>query len=612
MKDLFVLLCLLGISSSPFYSYSQCPTLVWSDEFDGESLNESDWNFQTGDGCDIGICGWGNNELQYYQRQNVAVSDGILRITARRETVGGKQYTSARINTKNKQDFRYGRIEARMKLPAGRGLWPAFWMLPTDEVYGGWPQSGEIDIMEFIGREPTEVLGTIHYGNPFPQNQFQGEEYELLEGKFPEEFHEFAIEWSPNKINWFVDDILYSTKTRSDVSPFRWPFDQDFHILLNLAIGGNLGGNVDNTIFPVTMEVDYVRVYDMNRPYISGDRIVGHMAAGEPYQIGSLPDNATVNWTVPEGATIVSGQGTADLIIDWGTEGGTITADISSDCGDQSIQLDVEVESPFFKAFSFENFDAPPNATLDFHSGMHSEVSNPDPNEVNASALSGRYQRDGGEQFDVLFYNVTTINNADAYVRGDRRIFVDVYTSAPIGTLILLQLETASSQPTNFPTGRHSRFQAVVEETDNWHRLEFEFLDQPDGFAPSSGIAKMVLLFAPNTRTSDVYYYDNLDSYSQDATNPVRPNNLVRNHQLQIAPNPVDELIQLQIDGPGAAEYQVDLFSADGRHHTSYSQRLLPAGIHRFDLPTDALPPGVYFLRFRSGGEVQTLRVVKQ
>lgn len=147
---------------------AQCPKLIWSDEFDGTELNKDKWSFQLGDGCDINLCQWGNNELQWYtsSKENLEVSDGTLKLIARKQNVQNRSYTSARIRSLQKGDFKFGRIEARMRLPVGQGIWPAFWMLPSDNVYGDWPQSGELDIMEYLGHEPNTVHGTLHYGNP--------------------------------------------------------------------------------------------------------------------------------------------------------------------------------------------------------------------------------------------------------------------------------------------------------------------------------------------------------------------------------------------------------------------------------------------------------------
>lgn len=236
--------------------------LVWADEFNGSGLDTSKWSYQTGTGTPL--IGWGNNELQFYTTRptNVDVFDGHLWIVAQRENFGGMQYTSARIRTRNKGDWRYGRIEMRAKLPTGRGLWPAFWMLPTDEVFGGWPRSGEIDIMELVGHEPHRVHGTIHFGNAWPQNQWQGSSFTLPQGTFNDDFHTFWIEWEENQIRWHVDSTLYFVRVPSHLGAFNWPFNERFHIILNVAVGGNWPGSPDaSTVFPQAMVVDYVRVY---------------------------------------------------------------------------------------------------------------------------------------------------------------------------------------------------------------------------------------------------------------------------------------------------------------------------------------------------------------
>ncbi len=498
---------------------AQCPSPVWADEFNGTSLDESKWNYQLGDGCDINLCGWGNNELQFYKKENATVSDGRLQITAKKERVRGSNYTSARINSKGKGEWTYGRLEARIKLPAGGGLWPAFWMLPTDEVYGGWPTSGEIDIMEFVGHHPKEVLGTIHYGDPYPNNQYQGNKYILQEGSFPDAYHTFSIEWEPGEIRWLLDGVLYSTKRIEDIGAYQWPFDQNFHFLLNVAVGGNLGGAVDDSSFPATMEIDWVRVYDSFLPYLKGDREVANKATGTRYAIENLPANATVNWSVTGGATIASGQGTANVTINWGDASGVVTASYSTDCETQQLQVAVRVEAPYSREFTLENFDEPATIAFSSASGTLSEVSNPAPDAVNGSALVGKYIRNASSQYDVLAYNVANLTDASLYYDKQKKFYMDVYTAAPVGTQILLQLETPTATSTNYPNGRHSRYVATISKTNTWERLEFKPLDRPDASASNSEVSKLLLLFASNTFTGDTYHWDNLDSYKAESSN---------------------------------------------------------------------------------------------
>lgn len=240
--------------------------LVWEDEFDGDELNMDKWSFQLGDGCHISqdLCGWGNRELQYYteREENISLEDGFLTITAKKEDYEGSDYTSARIRTIDKGDWQYGRLEIRAKLPQGQGIWPAIWMLPTGENLE-WPQTGEIDIMEMVGHEPETVHGTVHYGDPWPENKNKGQAFLLDSGIFADDYHVFSIEWEVNKIQWFVDDKLFFTVTPNTLTPYAYPFNSNrFHLIMNIAVGGIWPGNPDSTTeFPQTMSVDYVRVY---------------------------------------------------------------------------------------------------------------------------------------------------------------------------------------------------------------------------------------------------------------------------------------------------------------------------------------------------------------
>ncbi|MEM1182164.1 MAG: family 16 glycosylhydrolase [Acidobacteriota bacterium] len=268
---LSVLLLAFGLVLSPSAS-AQCVeidgcVLVWADEFDGTEVDLSKWTFQLGDGSEVGLPGgWGNNELQYYTADNATVAGGFLTITAREESVApGFDYTSTRMRSLGKGDWTYGRMEMRAKMPIGQGLWPAFWMLASDpSIYGVWAASGEIDIMEYIGSEPDRVFGTIHYGASFPGNVFSGTDTFLPSGTFADGFHDFAIEWEFGEIRWYLDGVEYASRDNwfSSGGPFPAPFDVDFHLLLNVAVGGNLPGNPDaTTVFPQEMVVDYVRVY---------------------------------------------------------------------------------------------------------------------------------------------------------------------------------------------------------------------------------------------------------------------------------------------------------------------------------------------------------------
>lgn len=233
--------------------------LVWNDEFDGTSLS-SDWTYEIGTGSN----GWGNNELQYYTDDNTTVTDGVLIIEARKENVGGQNYTSSRIVTQGNQSFQYGRIDIRAALPEGQGLWPALWMLGSNFSTVGWPFCGEIDIMEMIGgsgRENT-VHGTVHWDNAGNYASY-GDSFTLSSGSFQEEFHVFSIIWDQTSIKWYVDDQLYNT---IDITPAELDeFQNDFFFIFNVAVGGNWPGDPNSsTQFPQRMIVDYVRVFQPN------------------------------------------------------------------------------------------------------------------------------------------------------------------------------------------------------------------------------------------------------------------------------------------------------------------------------------------------------------
>ncbi|WP_091429789.1 glycoside hydrolase family 16 protein [Flavobacterium degerlachei] len=258
----------------PIFVISSCTTdekqtvttfseLVMADEFDTDGApNNKIWGFDIGTGTN----GWGNNELQYYTKRtdNVKVENGYLLITAKKEDFNGSSYTSARLLTKGLFAQKYGRFEARIRLPYGQGIWPAFWLLGDNSDEVGWPKCGEIDIMEYRGQEPTKVLGTVH-GPGYSGATSISKGYSLLNDRFDTGFHIFGIEWGPEYINYYVDDVLYNQITPANVTG-EWVFDHPFYIIINLAVGGDfLGAPNNETVFPQTMLVDYVRVYKNNK-----------------------------------------------------------------------------------------------------------------------------------------------------------------------------------------------------------------------------------------------------------------------------------------------------------------------------------------------------------
>lgn len=247
----------------PVVTYAFTDTTIWKDEFNYTGKPDpARWAY------DIGGSGWGNNELQYYTDAltNARVENGKLIIQAKQENFNGRSYTSARLVTKKKGDWQYGRVVVRAKLPQGRGTWPAIWMLASNQNYGTdyWPDNGEIDIMEHVGFDPNVIHGTLHTKAYYFKIGTQKSAQVTLPTAFSE-FHDYALEWTPLEIKILLDGKPYFNFPNSGGGWQQWPFDKPFHLLLNIAIGGDWGGQkgIDNTIFPQQMEVDYVRVYGL-------------------------------------------------------------------------------------------------------------------------------------------------------------------------------------------------------------------------------------------------------------------------------------------------------------------------------------------------------------
>lgn len=267
LTSMIILLASINIFSQGYYE------LDWYDEFNGSVLDLTKWSYQLGTGSSEGLTDWGNNEQQYYRAENAVVADGVLTISAKKEAYSNKQYTSARITTRGVKGSTglytttFGRIEAKMSLPAVTGMWPAFWMLPQNSPYGGWAKSGEIDIMEVKGRLPDRWAGTIHYGGNWPNNVYSSIGDKIFpNGKTVADYHVYAIEWTADKIAWFCDNIKVGEKTQwyaDNTHPKPAPFDVPFYVLLNLAVGGNFDGNRMPPADFVSgdMKVDYVRSY---------------------------------------------------------------------------------------------------------------------------------------------------------------------------------------------------------------------------------------------------------------------------------------------------------------------------------------------------------------
>ena len=317
----------LGYGYSVKAQESPCQDLIWADEFEADGAPDAQkWDYDLGGG------GWGNNELQTYtnKRTNSWVKDGRLYLKALK-TDGN--WTSARLVTRGKGDWLYGRIEVRAKLPMGKGTWPAIWMLPTDWEYGGWPASGEIDIMEHVGYDPGVVHGTIHteaYNHSIGTQKGASIGVEDAMANF----HVYAIEWDEDLIRWYVDDVLYFSFNNEHRTYKEWPFDQRFHLLLNIAVGGNWGGaeGIDPGLTEVLMEVDYVRVYgkQLPTPVIQGKAVLrpGDEAT---FRVGQL-SGAVYDWSWPDGVEPIEGEGTHEVKVRWGNDSGEVGVELRTSC----------------------------------------------------------------------------------------------------------------------------------------------------------------------------------------------------------------------------------------------------------------------------------------
>lgn len=334
LKALLLLTALWMLA--PHAAQAQCDQLVWSDEF--TTANDlSKWRVYEGDGCEVNLCNFGNNELQVYRAANATVAGGTLNLTTRAQysvlNGRGYNYTSAKLFSRTAtnalQTFRFGRLEASIRLPSAQGVWPAFWMLPDPS---NWPGTGEIDIMEAKHRNPNTVAGTVHY-------DANGWHYTTRTVTRPVDlsagFHTYAVEWSPNQIKWFVDNTLYHTATPLTTTGGAWPFNNgNFYLMLNAAVGGPNTPFTGNTSpiaadYPTTMQVDYVRVYGGSYNItVAGSAQVRQNDLGVPYQIPAIA-GASYAWTVPLGSTVAAGQGTNAIQVNWGPTSGNVAVTVA-------------------------------------------------------------------------------------------------------------------------------------------------------------------------------------------------------------------------------------------------------------------------------------------
>lgn len=364
---------LLSLYIVPLFAFSQFDMLVWADEFDYTGLPDSTkWSY------DVGGHGWGNEELQYYtnkRMENARVENGKLIIEARKENYEGNDYTSARLITKHKGDWTYGKIKIRAKLPQGTGTWPALWMLPTQWIYGSgdWPDVGEIDIMEHVGYDEGVIHGTIHTHDFNHMDGTQKSGQTIVEDAV-DAFHVYSIEWTKEEIRWYVDGNKFFTYENNGDGWSAWPFDHPFHLIMNIAVGGTWGGaeGVDDTIFPQKLEVDYVRVYqtkDQLGNSIKGAEELLPNAAGVKYS-SKILNGSEYQWTVPGDVEILSQDTNKDILLNWGCDTGDIVLSTTLDNNTYTDTLPVKEKDISIRGDLFWKSNDDP--LLFFLDSMHS------------------------------------------------------------------------------------------------------------------------------------------------------------------------------------------------------------------------------------------------
>mgnify|MGYP000483556759 CR=1 FL=1 len=517
--NIFKYSCLAAATSLGMFTQSviaqQCQPLVWQDDFTQASLDTSAWEIQTGDGCDqgAGMCGWGNSELQNYQPENITLANGIMTIEARKERIKSTLYTSGRIRSANMPasgEWTFGRFEARMKIPSGQGMWPAFWMLPSNPVQA-WPMSGEIDIFESVGQSANMAYGTIHYGQPWPDNAHQGGSILMQPGKWSDDFHTYAVEWEQDEIRWYVDNMLYSTKTIADVAPQDWPFDgrNNFHLIFNLAVGGTWGGTVDDSALPQSLEVDYVRVFGGNQPNLSGNHLP-KPGSTESYSV--VNPGTDTSWSVTGGS--ISGSGDT-ISVTWDEASANSTQTLTAISGGCEVETHIYVGKNLTTETVLEDYNGTSNMAVTFTNGSYS---------VANGVLT--YTRDGASQWDVISASTSAIPDVNPFILGDKAFQLEINNTDPtlVGKEIIIQLEdSTTATPDNFPVGRHSKFNAFIDNANGWQTLDFSLVERMDGGTSDNSVDSILFLIDPNNFSDDTYIIDNIEILGENTSSSNNP-----------------------------------------------------------------------------------------
>jgi beta-glucanase (GH16 family) len=598
-KTIFLIL-ILSIST-PVFSQD---FLRWSDEFNGSNLDTNYWEYQIGDGCP-NLCGWGNDERQSYQKGNISVINGMLNINAKKETIGNSSYSSGRIRTMNKFDFSSGRIDVRARLPIGQAYWPAIWFLPTENYYGTWPLSGEIDLMEGKGQEPKNTYGTIHYGAHSPNNKYTGSSYTLPSGLFTSEFHVFSLNWKKDTIQWLVDNVVFSTKTKKDLPDFWWPYNRNFHCIINLAVGGYFLGYPNGTTpDTASLQVDYIRVYqNLNDVYITSPDAILRADQQKDFYTQKIA-GATYLWQVPANCKITQGQGTAAIKANWGLKSDSIKVTITYQSNTKTISKFIRTLPDTCEGI-FDNVESLRNVFWVGGNGTYkAAVNNPSKDSVNSTLICNRYYRSGSTTYDALVVFSDVIRNAKAFEDGTLLMKMKLYTTAPIGTDVNINFENRALSGLNYPSGRRCVLQAKTSKTRAWEELTFKLILKPDGNTPEGSINQLVILFAPNSNYSDVFYFDEfslVETPCKTATSSINESEIL-NNKINIYPNPFTN--QISIDAAFVSS-QITLFDLTGKELISAKN------IDEVNKQIPSLNTGSYIVRITNNERHFYFKIVK-
>jgi beta-glucanase (GH16 family) len=529
----FLFLSLFIMAATTAQLFAQCEKIKWQDEFNGTSIDPAKWEFETGGG------GWGTGQLDYATNrpENARIENGHLVLEIRKEDYQGSQYTSARLRTFNTANFQYGRIEASVKGLYSQGNGFAFWLLGSDYQSVVWPKCGEVDIFENTGKYPSKNIGTAHYQESYGHAYSQGSYTLANNARWFDAYHTTAIEWSPTYIKWSIDGTVYHTLDLTDpINGYR-PFNRPFFIILSVGMGGDYSGPPDaTTVSPMHAEIDYVRVYEGTySTYIAGSNLVYQGAQGKDYSVNvAAAAGTTFNWTVPAGATITSGQGTNKILVNWAgnAAAGDVKVAVTTSCGTNNYTMNVKTQAPFVTDKVFDDFEtATPNFTYAAMSGtLTRQVANPGSNSVNSSAKAGKYVRNSAEQYDYITIQNVKAQPVGDFVYGKRKVVMDVYTDAPVGTKISMNFENSKvSTGSNYPSGRYAIFDAVTTKQNQWETIEFSYTSSPDIYAAASEVDQWILLFAPVTNTANTFYVDNIRAGQSGGTPAVVYTDVLQN-----------------------------------------------------------------------------------